>query len=158
MNTQEIYDLLKKHFNDSIIDIVSPEAGDQFITVKPEKMLDMALYLRDSEILDFDYLTLLSGMDLGENLSVIYHLFSMNKKHRVTIKTYVPKEEPKVPTVERVWRAADWHERETYDMYGVIFEGHHNLIRILCPYDWDGYPLRKDYQAPEQYHGMKVPY
>lgn len=158
MNTQEIYDLLKKNFNDSIIDIVSAEAGEQFITVNPAKILDIALYLRDSEKLDFDYLTLLSGMDLGDKLAVIYHLYSMNKKHTVTIKTMIDRENPSIHTVERVWRAADWHERETYDMYGVKFEGHHNLIRILCPYDWEGYPLRKDYKAPEEYHGMKVPY
>ncbi|HQQ11655.1 MAG TPA: NADH-quinone oxidoreductase subunit C, partial [Bacteroidales bacterium] len=77
-------------------------------------------------------------------------------RHKIVIKTEVPKDNPLLPSVERLWRTADWHEREAFDLIGVVFEGHHNMIRILLPYDWEGHPLRKDYQAPETYHGMKV--
>ena len=106
----------------------------------------------------FDYLSNLSGMDLAENLGVVYHLYSMKYKHTIVLKVTVSKENPNVHSVERIWRTADWPEREAYDLFGVIFEGHHNLIRILNPYDWEGYPLRKDYKTPEEYHGIKVPY
>jgi NADH-quinone oxidoreductase subunit C len=98
----------------------------------------------------------ISALDTGENLDVVYHLYSMRHKHKVVIKTSVPKDHPDVASVERIWRSADWHEREAYDLIGVVFTGHHNLIRILCPYDWEGHSLRKDYTTPEYYHGMKI--
>ena len=95
----------------------------------------------------------------GGTLSVFYHLDSTSLKHKITLKVSAPRENPEVESVENIWRAADWHEREAYDMYGIIFLNHPNLIRILMPYDWDaGYPLRKDYKNPEFYQGMKVPY
>jgi NADH-quinone oxidoreductase subunit C len=158
MNTQEIFDVLKKQFGDSVIEKGAGESCDEWIVVDSKDILDISLFLRDADELQFDYLDLLSGMDYGKNLAVVYHLYSMNKKHKVTIKTLLNRENPTISTTERVWRASDWHEREAYDMYGIVFEGHHNLIRILCPYDWEGFPLRKDYVYPQEYHGMKVPY
>jgi NADH-quinone oxidoreductase subunit C len=116
------------------------------------------LFLRDDEKTNFDYLSCLSGVDNKETLGVVYHLFSMTKKHKITIKVELPKDNPEVNTVERVWRTADWHEREAFDMYGIIFKGHHDLRRILNPYDWEGHPLRKDYKQPDEYHGIKVQY
>ena len=85
-------------------------------------------------------------------------MYSITLKHRVVLKVLVPKDNSKISSVETIWKAADWNEREAYDMIGVEFEGHHNLIRILSPYDWEGFPLRKDYETPEEYHGMKIPY
>ena len=158
MQAQEIFDKLKEKFGEEIIELITEETHNPFINVKPEKITDISLMLRDDEELDFDYLTLLSGIDEGENIGLVYHIYSTRKKHWIVIKTAVSKENCRLSSVERVWRAADWHERETYDMFGVIFEGHHNLIRILTPYDWEGWPLRKDYREPEEYHGMKVPY
>ncbi len=117
------------------------------------------MYLRDAEDLAFDSLMCLSGVDNGDNtLGVVYHLHSMTKKNKVTLKVKVPKENPKVRSVEKVWRTADWHEREAFDLVGLVFEGHSDLRRILCPYDWVGHPLQKDYKQPEFYNGMKVPY
>lgn len=158
MQAQEIFEKLKSKFGNSIIELVAEQLSDPFIVVAADKILDISLFLRDEEELLFDYLTCLSGLDLVENLCVVYHLYSIKENHRITLKVIVSKENPNVPTVERVWRTADWHERETYDMFGVIFTGHHNLIRILSPYDWEGFPLRKDYKTPEYYHGIKVPY
>lgn len=158
MQVQEIFEKLKEEFGDNIKELVIQEKTDPYINIEPAKIFDVCLYLRDDETLLFDYLMCLSGVDAGDNLIVVYHLYSTIYKHIIVLKVTVPKENPLIPTVERVWRSADWHEREAYDMFGIIFEGHHNLIRILCPYDWEGYPLRKDYKTPEEYHGIKVPY
>ncbi|MFN3306044.1 MAG: NADH-quinone oxidoreductase subunit C [Candidatus Kapaibacteriota bacterium] len=158
MNITEIFNLLKEKFKDAVIDLVDTPQYDPFINVVPEKLFDICLELRDNPELDFDYLMCLSGVDFPDTLQVVYHLYSLNKRHKIILKVTVPKENPKVPSVERIWRSADWHEREAYDLFGIIFEGHHNLIRILLPYDWEGYPLRKDYKEPETYHGMRVPY
>lgn len=158
MQAQEIFDKLKEKFGDAAIELAGEAPSDPFITVAAPKIEEIGYFLRDEEDLDFDYLVCLGGMDLGEELGVVFQLYSIKLRHRITIKCAVPKDDPKLPTLEGVWKAADWHEREAYDMYGLIFEGHHNLIRILCPYDWEGYPLRKDYKQPEEYHGIKIPY
>ncbi|HOM05330.1 MAG TPA: NADH-quinone oxidoreductase subunit C, partial [Candidatus Kapabacteria bacterium] len=105
----------------------------------------------------FDYLVNLSGVDEKDKFIVVYHLFSLQHKHRIALKVYLDRENPHVPTVERVWRSANWHEREAYDMFGIVFDGHSDLRRILCPYDWEGHPLRKDYKTPDYYKGIKVP-
>lgn len=158
MLSKDIYDILKAEFADEIIGFEESIPTDSFITVNSAKLFDICHTLRDNELLLFDYLMCLSGTDNGENLGVVYHLYSMKYKHKLVLKVFVPKTEPVVPSVEMLWRTADWHEREAFDLIGVVFEGHHNMIRILCPYDWEGHALRKDYQTPEFYHGMKVDY
>lgn len=82
----------------------------------------------------------------------------MKWNHKIVLKVNVTADDPHCASVEGVWRTADWHEREAYDMFGIIFDGHPDLRRILMPDDWEGFPLRKDFQVPEFYHGMKVPY
>jgi NADH-quinone oxidoreductase subunit C len=158
MTAQEIFDKLKEEFSDAIIELVEEENYEPFINVAPEEIDRIGYFMRDDDDMKFDYLMCLSGMDYKEDLGVVYHLYSIPKKHKIVLKTKLSREEPKLPSTENVWKAADWHEREAYDMFGIVFEGHHNLIRILCPYDWEGYPLRKDYKEPEEYHGIKVPY
>jgi NADH-quinone oxidoreductase subunit C len=76
-------------------------------------------------------------------------------KHWLIVKVPLPRDNPRVASVEKVWKTADWHERETFDLLGVTFEGHHNLVRILCAEDWEGHPLRRDYVMPESYRGIK---
>ena len=158
MLTNEIFQKLKSEFGDGIIEYNDQQTVDPFIVASADKLFDICHTLRDDEEFLFDYLMSLSGMDLEDNLGVVYHLYSMKLKHKLVLKVFVPKTDPKVPSVEKIWRTADWHEREAYDLIGVQFEGHHNLIRILCPYDWKGHPLRKDYENPETYHGMKTSY
>ena len=158
MLAQEIYDALKANFGDAIIEIKDEKPSDAFIIVKAENLFDICLELRDNSEMLFDYLMCLSGVDSGDSLTAVYHLYSFKYSHKIVIKTLVPKTQPDVPSVELVWRSADWHEREAYDLIGINFTGHHNLIRILCPYDWEGHPLRKDYVTPEFYHGIRVPY
>jgi NADH-quinone oxidoreductase subunit C len=156
MGTNDIFDILKAEFGDNILEYKDQQPVDPYIIVNPDLLFDICHTLRDKDEFLFDYMMSLSGMDLGEELGVVYHLYSMKHRHKVVLKVSVPKADPKVPSVERIWRSADWHEREAYDLMGIHFEGHHNMIRILCPYDWEGHPLRKDYQVPEFYHGMEV--
>lgn len=160
MTLQEIYTKLKDKFGELILSFEEVVA-DAFIVVAPESIADVAQYLAEDETLAFDSLMCLSASDLSAKettLEVVYHLFSMTQRHKAVLKAIVPKEEPHVPTVENVWRTANWHERETYDLYGIVFDGHSNLQRILLPPDWEGYPLRKGYKEPEFYRGMRVPY
>ena len=156
MTPQEIYEHLKKSHDTAVLELVDLPQTDPFIKVESSAVFDICHSLRDDEGLEFDYMMSLSATDLAEQLGVVYHLYAMKYRHKIVIKTEVPKDNPLVPSVERLWRTADWHEREAFDLIGVVFEGHHNMIRILLPYDWEGHPLRKDYQAPETYHGMKV--
>jgi NADH-quinone oxidoreductase subunit C len=158
MNAQEISDRLKEKFGDNIIELVTEPPSDPYIIIKPDNLVELALFLRDDEEMLFDYLNNLSGIDYVDNLCVVYHLYSIKLKHRLVLKIKLDKENAVVPSVERVWKTANWHEREAWDMFGIKFEGHPNLIRILSPYDWEGHPLRKDYVTPEFYHGIKVPY
>ncbi|MEE9166751.1 MAG: NADH-quinone oxidoreductase subunit C [Candidatus Neomarinimicrobiota bacterium] len=120
----------------------------------------LAAFLRHEETLKFDSLMCITGIDEGpeeENLGVIYNLHSMTHGHKVEVRIRVRKSNPVVPSVEQIWRIADWFEREVYDMYGIKFEGHRDLRRILLPDDWEGYPLRKDYVFPDTWHGIVVP-
>ena len=156
MLPNEIYNNLKSEFGDAIIEYNDQQPVDPFIVINTNQLFEICHTLRDKEAFLFDYLMCLSGMDLGENVGVVYHLYSMKHKHKLVLKVSAPKTDPKVPSVETIWRTADWHEREAYDLMGVQFVGHHNMIRILCPYDWEGYSLRKDYKVPEYFHGMKI--
>ncbi len=118
---------------------------------------DLARFARDDDRLDFDLLSLIAGIDYPDTgmIEVVYCLDSTNLKHRLIVKALVPRDNPRIRTLEGVWKTADWHERETFDLMGVIFEGHHNLVRILCAEDWEGHPLRKDYVMPDTYRGLK---
>ena len=161
MTPEQIHKKLQAKFGDAILDL-NLESLEPYITVKPEKIFEIATFLRDESGLRFTSLMCLSGMDYGAgdepSIGVVYSLHSMTEKHRITIRVDLPREAPKLPSVETVWRTADWHEREAYDLFGIVFEGHRDLRRILCPDDWEGYPLRKDYVVQEYYHGVRVPY
>jgi NADH-quinone oxidoreductase subunit C len=158
LEPNQIFDQLKSEFGESIIEFKTNSTSDPFITVKAEKLVDICLSLRDNENYLFDYLSCLSGVDYKTNLGVVYNLYSFTFGHKITLKTIVEKTNPVVPSIEKVWKSANWHEREAFDLLGVKFDGHPNLIRILCPYDWEGHPLQKDYKTPEVFHGMKIPY
>jgi NADH-quinone oxidoreductase subunit C len=159
MTAPEIVGLLKERFGDAIGEGKLEGIPDPFVHVSPERVQEICLFLRDDERLKFDSLMCLSGMDYtGGKLGVVYHLDSMKLQHKFTLKVQAPVDHPHVQSVAAVWQCANWHEREAFDMYGIIFEGHPDLRRILMPDDWTGYPLRKDFQVPEYYNGMKVPY
>lgn len=159
MSPAEIHEKLKSLFGDAILDF-NDEVLDPYIQVKPEHILEIARFLKEDSELEFTSLMCLSGLDYGadDDLGVAYSLHSMKHKHRITIRVNVPRDNPRLSSVESIWRTADWHEREAYDLVGIYFENHPDLRRILCPDDWEGHPLRKDYVVQEFYHGIRVPY
>jgi NADH-quinone oxidoreductase subunit C len=140
---------LQTQFPDAIVDIYEYR-GDTTITVKPEKLVDICLFLRDDPATSFRYLSSISGVDYlpaSPRFAAVYHLYSHLYKNRVALKVFCPNDEnPALPTVVPVWSTADWHEREAYDLLGIKFVGHPDLRRILTPPECEGYfPLRKDY-------------
>lgn len=132
---------------------VTPEAsfneGVQFleVTVPKEKLHDLAKTLKDDQDTSFDYLICLTGVDWPENLSVIYHLTSTKHGHSLVLKVFTDnRENPAIDTVGDIWRTAEFHEREVYDLLGIHFNNHPDLRRLFLDDDWEGYPLRKDYE------------
>lgn len=173
--TEEIFNLLKEKFGESIIEFKTGVPVEDFIVVNPFEIDKVCTFLRDTDSYQFNNLMNLSGVDdangkkitdeqgevklEGRTFSLFYHLESMSLKQKVTLAVRMPGENPEAASVCEIWRSADWHEREAFDMFGIKFLNHPDLRRILMPYDWEaGYPLRKDYKNPEFYQGMKVPY
>jgi len=129
-------------------------AGIEMIKVAPEFLLPIATALY---AYGFNYLQCQGGYDMGpgEDLVSFYHLIKVGDEvshpEEVRLKVFLPRSHPRVDSVYWIWKTADWQEREAYDMYGIIYEGHPNLKRILMPEDWVGWPLRKDYISPDFY-------
>ena len=137
---------IKRHFPSTVLDSYS-FVGDDTVIINKDDILDVCEFLKNDPELSFDFLSDLCGVDyMGREprFEVVYHLFSITKHHRIRLKAMVGEEET-IPSVVEIWGTADWLEREAYDMYGIFFIGHPNMVRILMPDDWDGHPLRKDY-------------
>jgi len=151
----KIYDHLSKKFNESVE--LSEDKKCIFIK-NAQKWNEIASFLYGNKDLKFDYLMCLSGYDLGDSteFGVAYNFYSTTRKHYIEIKVEVDLE-TEIPSVAEIWRTADWHEREAYDLFGIKFSNHPDLKRILLPEDWDGHPLRKEYKTPEYYNGMPIP-
>lgn len=164
MSFDEIRSLLIEKFGESIVVGEEAKGPQPALQIDPDRIAEVCLELRDNPKTYFDFLSCLSGVDYGieaNRFGVVYHLTSMPYQIQLTLK--ISKENnrdlenlPTFPTVSSVYRSADWHEREAFDMMGIFFEGHPDLRRILLPDDWDGYPLRKDYKTAEYYKGIKI--
>ncbi|WP_304518427.1 NADH-quinone oxidoreductase subunit C [Candidatus Scalindua japonica] len=140
---------LKAAYPEAVID-GKTFRGELTINIKKAFIQRAAEFLHNDNESAFDYLSDLCGVDLSRldgsnNFEVVYHLYSIKLNHRLRLKVKIPASNPRIDTVTNVWKTADWHERETYDMFGIIFKGHPNLERILTPEGFEGYPLRKDY-------------
>ena len=138
--------------------------GEITFYVAPERLLDLCRTLRDDEALRFELCSSVSGVDYGADvtrrLHVVYHLLSMTYRRRIRLEVALDVDDAHVPSVVELYPTADWHERETWDMFGVVFDGHPALTRILMPDDWDGHPQRKDYPLggiPVEYKGAQIP-
>jgi NADH-quinone oxidoreductase subunit C len=159
MTPAEIHDKLCQQFGSQVLDF-NADATDPYIVVEASAVHEIGAFLRHEPDLLFDSLLCLSGVDYGpeKQLGVVYHLFSISQRHTIVLKVEVPRQDGSLPTVCDIWRTADWHEREAYDLFGMRFEHHPDHRRILLPDDWEGHPMRKDYHVQAFYHGIRVPY
>jgi NADH-quinone oxidoreductase subunit C len=129
--------------------------GETTLIIDPAQIADLCKYLKDKEkFIRLSTVTAVDWYPAEPRFEVVYHLHSIEKKEYLRLKCRLSGTEPEIDSVTDVWRAANWYERETFDMYGIRFRNHPNLIRILMPLDWEGYPLRKDYPV----HGNKYGY
>ncbi|WP_315851063.1 NADH-quinone oxidoreductase subunit C [Blastopirellula marina] len=174
MIDENLVQKLKQQFGDKIIG-ANFDGADPWVEIAPDALPGVCRYLRDEPSIRFDYLNSICVVDYCEvdpkkaaktkwepHLEVVYHLASIRQKTTGVLKVVLPRwkegvegQLPEVPSVCEIWPAANWHEREVYDLSGVWFVGHPDLRRILCPEDWVGHPLRKDYEMPLEYHGIR---
>lgn len=132
-------------------------AGDPFVVVEAARLQDFLRVCRDDERLGFEILMDASATDPSKddsNLWCNYQLLSLEHRHRLAVKALVPKSTPRIQTAVPIYRAAQWHEREAGEMFGIEYVGHPDPRNILLPDDWVGHPLRKDYEFPKEYHGI----
>ena len=136
------------------VDEIVDEGTHPFVRVKAESIVEAARVLRDE--CGADMLHQISGVDHADRMEVVYHFAGVRTgvDGFMCLKVTTSREDPVVPSLANEWRSANWGERETYDMFGIRFDGHPHLYRILLPEDWVGYPLRKDYEMPTEYHGI----
>ncbi len=164
MSPEEICVILKQRFGDRITDTVL-EATRPYAVVSADAWPEVARFLRDDPAMGFGMLRCISAIDLlaDDKLACVYDLLALSPvsatvemtiPHVFAVRVVCDREDPQIPSVADIWPAADWHEREAFDMMGIVFTGHPNLERILCPEDWEGHPLRKDYAFPLEYHGI----
>ena len=132
--------------------------GKAVISVSPENWSEISSLLKNESKLNFDYLMCISAYDKGDSkvYGAAYNFYSTVNNHYLEVRVEV-EDGVSIPTVANLWKAANWHEREAFDMMGLKFEGHPDLRRILLSEDWEGYPLRKNYKEPDYYHGLPVP-
>ncbi len=139
------------------------EVTDPFLVIDNAAIVEVGTFLRDEPELAFDMLHCHSAVDYLElkepekaRIEVVLHLTSLKHRHWIVLKVMLPRDNPKTPTLENIWPTANWHEREAYDLFGIEFEGHSDLRRIFLPEDWAGHPLRKDWEWPDEWHGIAV--
>ena len=160
MKFEEIKSLITEKFPDSMLG-EKLDSTPPALKVGADSIHEVCEFLHQNEKTYFDSLSCLTGIDNGEEsetMEVIYHLYSIPFDIHLVLIVEVDRKEPIVDSVSDIWRGANWHEREAYDLLGIKFKNHPDLRRILLPDDWEGYPLRKDYQEQEMYHNIKVKY
>ncbi|MFZ0659457.1 MAG: NADH-quinone oxidoreductase subunit C [Candidatus Binataceae bacterium] len=155
MEALAIYQRLTDQFGNKVLETVTQKL-DSFCVVDPSAIVEVGGFLRDDPTLAMDCLSNQSGVDYKDRIEVVYHFFSYKHRHGAVLKVKLPRENPVVHTLENLWASANWMEREIFDLLGVTFEGHSDLRRILLPEDWEGFPLRKDFVEPLEYHGIST--
>ena len=146
------------------VEQITIDRGEITFYVDRDRVLDLCRTLRDDEALRFELCSSVSGVDYGPDvtrrLHVVYQLLSMTYRRRIRLEVALDVDDAHVPSIVEVYPTADWHERETWDMFGIVFDGHPALTRILMPDDWEGHPQRKDYPLggiPVEYKGAQIP-
>lgn len=162
MTAEEIQARVKAKFGESIGVLVTqaegakepPKVYEKWFKVEAKAWREVAEFLKYDRELLFDGLMCVGSLDNQTLLTAIYFLYSYTHRHRVAVKIDVPRDDPRMPSAEPVWKHANWMEREEYDLMGIVFEGHPDLRRVMLPEDWIGHPLRKDYTEPSEYRGI----
>lgn len=157
MEAKEIFAKTEQRFPGKVSGFKG-DVFDPYFQVDFQSIVEVCRYLRDEPELKFEVLSDLTAVDVPKEnkIQVVYHLFSYAQRHQIVLKVDLPREQPRISTVENVWKAANWFEREVFDLFGVDFEGHSDLRRIMLPEDWVGHPLRKDYVEQEEYDGIST--
>jgi NADH-quinone oxidoreductase subunit C len=155
MTPQQIVTALQDRFPGKIT-ATFPDDRHPRVHLEFDHWREIAEHLIANPSLELDWLANLSGVDYAADnrMCCVYDLWSFEHRHSLAVKVFTPRDAPSIPSVADLWPAADWHEREAFDMFGIDFPGHPDLRRILCADDWEGFPLRKDYQFPREYHGI----
>lgn len=155
MTQEEVVAQLHAQFGEAVGPL-SETKGDRFAVVKADKLVDVCRFAKTTAGLEFDYCQDITALDwpAKQRIEIVLHLYSLSQRHALVLKVELDRDKPVVPTVEGVWKAATWLEREIYDLFGVNFTGHSDMRRILLPDDWVGHPLRKDYQEAGGFHGI----
>ena len=151
---EQVNDFLISKFKNSIKSISESNS----LLVEVESWEKVAEFIKNNKKMQFDYLMSITSYDLedGSKYGLAYNFYSTKLKEYLEIRIEVV-ETFKIPSIANLWRAADWHEREAFDLMGIQFKNHPDMKRILLPSDWEGHPLRKDYKTPEYYNGMPIP-
>jgi NADH/F420H2 dehydrogenase subunit C len=118
-----------------------------WVEIKRENLVEFCRFIKEC---GFEHLSCILGVDRGGDLEVVYHLWSYIERRMISVKVRVPSDDPVVDSITGIWSAADWHERETFDMLGIVFRGHPNLKRIFLPENFEDFPLRKDFKLEEK--------
>ncbi|NMM49622.1 NADH-quinone oxidoreductase subunit C [Marinigracilibium pacificum] len=166
MDFHQIYLLLLNKFGEEVILEKVENSTPEGLVIHKDHIFDVCRECYINSELYFDSLSCLTGIDNGPDagtMEVIYNLYSIPFGRQLMLKAVLKRNSegesmPSLSSVSKIWKTADWHEREVFDLYGIHFNDHEDLRRILMPEDWEGHPLRKDYQNLETYHGVKVPY
>lgn len=155
LTSEQIHQRLVAKFAEAIGPL-SPPKKDPFCTIAGSMVVEVCRFLKSDPALAFDFLEDLTATDHPkENLiRVVYHFYSYEHRHLFVAKVELDRAKPEIDTVEVVWKAANWLEREVYDLFGVLFKGHSDLRRIMLPDDWQGHPLRRDYSETGGWHGI----
>ncbi|MCZ7647837.1 MAG: NADH-quinone oxidoreductase subunit C [Planctomycetota bacterium] len=137
-------------------EVEAPEVanGERVVLIPPAKNLEILRFLKEDPELSFDSLMTVGGADNGWTLWVVYPLHSFKHLHKLLVKAVLEREAPSLDSVVGLWGAADFFEREAFDLFGIEFRGHPDLRRILNPPDWEGFPCRKDFEYPKEYQGI----
>jgi NADH-quinone oxidoreductase subunit C len=166
LSFEEIKSVIIQQLGSNVISKEDTSQQQPQLVIPKEHIIEVCKELHQNTATYFDFLSCITGIDNGPEkgtMEVIYNLYSIPYNHSVVLKVELIRNKenealPTIPSVTSIWKGADWHEREVFDMFGISFEGHPDLRRILLPADWQGYPLRKDYKEQEYYHGIKVKY
>lgn len=159
MTFEEIISNLKGKFAEELIVTLYENASPKCLEINADDLVQTIQYLHATDGLYFDSLSCITGLDNGTEagtMEVIYNLYSIPYDHHLMLKVTLNREQPIIDSLTDIWKTADWQEREVYDLFGIHFNNHPDLRRILLPADWEGFPLRKDYEHQTYYRGIKV--